>query len=437
MVEVGAGDRDRAGEAGGPATRDARLVFRDLTPHRRKRRIAGITPLAYCGAMMDGHIVQVGRTGHAAEVGERMRTATLAATNDLRWAAVLGRDRSADGQFVYAVTSTGVFCRPSCPSRRPRPDRVRFFETTTAAERAGYRACRRCHPTSSDRARSSADAIDRASRYLTEHFDEAVPLTTLARVAQLSPAYLHREFKRTLGVSPREYQAACRAKRFRKQLQAGRAVTAAIYEAGYGSPSRIYESPPTGRGMQPAAYRRGGAGADVGFTTVRCPLGWLLVAATDRGVCAVKLGDSAEVLEAELRCEFSSSVITPNHRVRPEWITALVERLRGSGRDVSLPLDVRGTAFQWRVWRALQQIPLGETRSYSDIARAVGKPSAVRAVANACASNPVCLVVPCHRVVAKSGGLGGYRWGTRRKERLLESEARRRDAARQRSGKSK
>ena len=212
-----------------------------------------------------------------------------------------------------------------------------------------------------------------------------------------SPAHLHREFKRTLGVSPREYQAACRADRFRKELQAGRAVTTAMYDAGYGSPSRIYESAPTGRGMPPAAYRRGGAGADVGFTTVRCPLGWLLVAATDRGVCAVKLGDSREALEADLRREFSSSVITPNHRVRPEWVTALVDRLRGTGHDVSLPLDVRGTAFQWRVWRALQQIPAGETRSYSDIAQVLGRPSAVRAVANACARNPVCLVVPCHR----------------------------------------
>ena len=366
-----------------------------------------------------------------------MHAGTTPRTDDPRWAAVLRRDRSVDGQFVYAVTSTGVFCRPSCPSRRPRADRVRFFATTTAAERAGYRACRRCHPTSHTHGRSSADAIDRASRYLTEHFDEPVPLATLSRVAGLSTAHLHREFKRTLGVSPREYQAACRADRFRKELQAGRAVTTAMYDAGYGSPSRIYESAPTGRGMPPAAYRRGGAGADVGFTTVRCPLGWLLVAATDRGVCAVKLGDSREALEADLRREFSSSVITPNHWVRPEWVTALVDRLRGTGHDVSLPLDVRGTAFQWRVWRALQQIPAGETRSYSDIAQVLGRPSAVRAVANACARNPVCLVVPCHRVVAKNGGLGGYRWGARRKERLLASETRRERPAGRGSGKSK
>lgn len=362
-------------------------------------------------------------------MGVRVRTATTATSDDSRWDAVMRRDRAADGQFVYAVASTGVFCRPSCSSRRPRPDRVRFFETIIAAEQAGYRACLRCRPTSDQQNRSSADAIGRASRYLTEHFDEVVPLTVLARVAQLSASHLHREFKRTLGLSPREYQAACRADRFRKQLQAGSGVTTAMYEAGYGSPSRIYESAPTGRGMQPAAYRRGGAGAEVGFTTVRCPLGWLLVAATDKGVCAVKLGDSAEALEADLHREFSSSVITANRLIRREWVSALVDRLRGTGRDVTLPLDVRGTAFQWRVWRALQQIPSGETRSYSDIARAVGQPSAVRAVASACARNPVCVVVPCHRVVAKGGGLGGYRWGTDRKQRLLAGEARRRGTA--------
>lgn len=390
--------------------------------------------------MMHGELGQGGRVGHVGQVGQvgqSMTAVTAPIPDESRWDAVMRRDSAVDGQFVYAVTSTGVFCRPSCPSRRPRPDRVRFFDTTTAAERAGFRACRRCHPTRDIRTTSIGDAIQRASRYLTAHSDEVVPLSHLARVAHVSASHLHREFKRALGVSPREYQAACRADRFRKHLQAGRGVTTAMYEAGYGSPSRIYESTPTGRGMPPAAYRRGGAGADVGFTTVRCPLGWLLVAATAKGVCAVKLGDSPEALEADLRREFSSSVITPNHLVRREWVATLVDRLRGTGRDVTLPLDVRGTAFQWRVWRALQQIPSGETRAYSDIAREVGKPSAVRAVANACASNPVCLVVPCHRVVAKNDGLGGYRWGTARKQRILAVEAARQGRARPRSRKSK
>ncbi len=336
-----------------------------------------------------------------------------------RWNAVQSRDRSADGRFVYGVTSTGIFCRPSCPSRRPRRDRVRFFDSASAAEAAGFRACRRCGPTTS---RASDDAIARASAYLTRHADETVSLATLARIAKLSPFHLQRRFKRTLGVSPREYQAACRAERFRHELRAGRDVAGAIYEAGYGSPSRVYDAAPTGRGMTPATYRRGGAGAEVGFVTVRCALGWLLVAATPRGLCAVKLGDSSRALEADLRNELPHAEIHPHRGVPAAWVREIVASLSGHRAELSLPLDVRATAFQWRVWRALQAIAPGETRSYSDVARDIGQPSAVRAVARACAANPVCLVVPCHRVVAKDGGPGGYRWGVVRKERLLQGE---------------
>lgn len=359
--------------------------------------------------------VQMVPTGNVAD-------RTHPATRDrARWQAVLRRDRSFDGRFVYAVTSTGVFCRPSCPSRRPRPDRVQFFDNAAAAEHAGFRACRRCGPTA--HAVRLPDAIDRASRYLAEHSDDSVPLTALSRIANLSPSHLQREFKRALGVSPREFQAACRAGRFREKLRNGHDVSTALYEAGYGSPSRIYEASPTGRGMHPATYRRGGAGADVGFVTVRCALGWLLVAATEKGVCAVKLGDTRQVLEADLRREFPSARITAKRHVRTGWVEALVNRLEGDERELTLPLDVRGTAFQWRVWRALQRIPAGETRSYSEVARDLGAPAAVRAVANACARNPVCLVVPCHRVTAKNGGTGGYRWGVARKARLLAQEA--------------
>ncbi|HUE86041.1 MAG TPA: bifunctional DNA-binding transcriptional regulator/O6-methylguanine-DNA methyltransferase Ada [Vicinamibacterales bacterium] len=340
-------------------------------------------------------------------------------TADWRWDAVQYRDRAADGQFVYAVTSTGIFCRPSCPSRRPRRDRVRFFENSSAAQRAGFRACRRCDPTITA---TSDDAIARASEYLTRHADETVSLATLARIARLSPFHLQRRFKRALGVSPREYQAACRAERFRRELRAGRDVTGAIYEAGYGSPSRVYDAAPTGRGMTPATYRRGGAGAEVGFVTVRCELGWLLVAATATGLCAVKLGDSTRMLEAELRRELPRADIHAKRRVPAAWVRAIVASVSGSTGELSLPLDVRATAFQWRVWRALQAIAPGETRSYSDVARQIGQPAAVRAVARACATNPVCLVVPCHRVIAKDGGLGGYRWGVTRKKRLLEGE---------------
>ena len=338
---------------------------------------------------------------------------------DWRWDAVQNRDRSADGRFVYGVTSTGIFCRPSCPSRRPRRDRVKFFDTAIAAAHAGFRACLRCDPAS---ATPSDDAIARASDYLTRHADETVALATLARVARISPFHLQRRFKRALGVSPREFQAACRAERFRRELRSGRDVAGAIYEAGYGSPSRVYEAAPTGRGMTPATYRRGGAGAEVGFVTLRCPLGWLLVAATPAGLCAVKLGDSARALEAELRCELPQATIQPSPGVPAGWVRTIVAGLRGSSAERALPLDVRATAFQWRVWRALQAIAPGETRSYSDIAREIGQPSAVRAVARACATNPVCLVVPCHRVIAKDGGLGGYRWGVGRKARLLEGE---------------
>ena len=355
-------------------------------------------------------------------MGQVARVKQPERSDEALWAAVLAREAVADGQFVYAVATTGVYCRPSCPSRRPRRENVRFFATPGAAEQGGFRACRRCHPTGTARS-ATAEAIAKASAYLTAHADETVTLAFLSRLTKLSPAHFQREFKRVLGVSPREYQAACRASRFRGALRDGHDVSSALYEAGYGSPSRIYETPPTGRGMAPAAYRRGGAGLAIGFTTVRCALGWLLVAATNKGVCAVKLGDTREELEADLRREFPAATIAPDRPADPAWIENIVDRISGPTRDAMLPLDVRGTAFQWRVWRALQAIPAGETRSYSDVARSIGRPSAVRAVARACASNPVCLVVPCHRVVAKNGGLGGYRWGTARKARLLSAEA--------------
>jgi AraC family transcriptional regulator of adaptative response/methylated-DNA-[protein]-cysteine methyltransferase len=339
---------------------------------------------------------------------------------DLRWTAVLARDRRADGTFFYAVTSTGVFCRPSCPSRRPRRDRVRFFATTADAERAGFRACRRCRPT--EGSNGLAEPIQRAVAYLASHVDEAVPLERLAGIAKLSPSHFQRQFTRALGVSPREYQAAIRADRFKRELRSGRDVTSAIYEAGYGSPSRVYERTPTGRGMAPSSYRSGGAGIEIGYTIVPSPLGKLLVAATSSGICAVKLGDTNHALEADLRHEFPAASVERDRLVDATWVGAIVDGLEGSQPATNLPLDVRGTAFQWQVWRALQRIPVGETRSYSEVAEAIGHPRAVRAVARACATNPVCLVVPCHRVVPKSGLPGGYRWGAARKARLLTLE---------------
>src|SRR5262245_39359064 len=302
--------------------------------------------------------------------------------DDACWTAVLARDRRAEGTFFYGVTSTGIFCRPTCPSRRPRRDRVRFFATTAAATAAGFRPCRRCRPTETTSS-GIADPIRRAAEYLAQHVDETVPLERLARIAKLSPSHFHRQFTSALGVSPREYQAAMRADRFRRELRSGRDVTTALYEAGYGSPSRIYERTPTGRGMAPSAYRTGGAGIEIGYTIVSSPLGKVLVAATASGLCAVKLGDSGRELEDELKREFPSAAIVRDRLVRAEWAGAIVDRLSGSAPSADLPLDVRGTAFQWRVWRALQDIPFGDTRSYSDVAAAIGQPSAVRAVARA------------------------------------------------------
>lgn len=345
----------------------------------------------------------------------------LPARDAERWAQVQMRDRAADGRFVFAVTSTGVFCRPSCPSRRARRDRVRFFDTPAAAAAAGFRACKRCRPTGA-MATSVDRTIARVASHLEQHADETISLAQLGALARLSPSHLQRQFKRALGVSPREYQAACRARRFRQELRAGRDVAGATYEAGYGSPSRVYSAAPTGRGVSPRAYRRGAAGEHIGYAIVSCALGRLLVAATDKGICAVKLGDRDADLERDLAVEFPLASLARDAVVRPEWVQGVVARVRGVADGPALPLDVRGTAFQWRVWRALESIPPGSTQSYGDVARAIGRPAAVRAVARACATNPVAVVVPCHRVLSRDGALAGYRWGVERKKRLLENE---------------
>ncbi len=261
-----------------------------------------------------------------------------------------------------------------------------------------------------------------ACRYLAAHVDRPITLAELAAEVGGSPFHLHRTFTQIVGLSPRAYQDALRADRFRRELRQGAPISSALYDAGYGSTSRVYERGPTGRGMTPAVYRQGGRGADVQYVTVRCPLGQLLVAATDRGVCAVRLGDSARAIADDLRREYPEARVSRGERALAAWARAIVAHLdRPAGLD--LPLDVRATAFQWKVWRALQTIPAGETRTYAEGARAIGRPSAVRAVARACATNPVCLVIPCHRVVRTDGGLGGYRWGLARKRALLARES--------------
>ena len=344
---------------------------------------------------------------------------------DLRWKALAARDSAADGTFVYGVTSTGVYCRPSCPSRRPRADRVRFFDTTTEARHAGFRACKRCRPDTVGLLQPGIDAVRRASAYLAAHADQTVTLDHLARVASMSAHHLQRRFKKIVGLSPREFQSAVRAGKLRTSLRDGRDVTTAIYEAGYGSPSRVYEAAPTGKGMSLSSYRRGGAGMRITYAMMPSAIGVILIASTENGVCAVKIGSSEAALAADLKREFPAAEIHADSKVRSEWTKAIARHVRGDAPSLDLPIDVRATAFQWKVWRALQRIPYGETRAYAEVAKSIGKPKAVRAVARACATNPVALVVPCHRVVPSAGGIGGYRWGSDCKERLISTEQRR------------
>jgi AraC family transcriptional regulator of adaptative response/methylated-DNA-[protein]-cysteine methyltransferase len=343
---------------------------------------------------------------------------------DLRWKALASRDAAADGTFVYAVTSTGVYCRPSCPSRRPRADRVRFFDTTAEARQSGFRACKRCRPDTVGLTHPGIDAVRRASAYLATHADQTVTLDRLARVASMSPHHLQRRFKAIVGLSPREFQSALRAGKLRTSLRDGRDVTEAIYEAGYGSPSRVYEAAPTGKGMSLSAYRRGGAGMHISYSTIASPIGQVVIAATEHGICAVKIGSNSASLVDELRREYPAADVAANDKPPSEWVNAIARHLRGDEAALDLPIDVQATAFQWKVWRALQRIPFGETRAYGEVAKSIGKPKAVRAVARACATNPVALVVPCHRVVPAAGGTGGYRWGADRKKRLLAAEHR-------------
>jgi len=340
----------------------------------------------------------------------------------MRWQALAARDAAADGTFIYGVTSTGVYCRPSCPSRRPRADRVRFFDTTVEAKQAGFRACKRCRPDTVGLVQPGIDAVRRASAYLATHADRTVTLDHLARVASMSPHHLQRRFKAIVGLSPREFQSAVRAGKLRTSLRDGRDVTTAIYEAGYGSPSRVYEAAPTGKGMSLSSYKRGGAGMRIEYSTMTSPVGLVLVAATENGVCSVKIGGSEAALANDLRREYPTAEIAADRKPRSEWTKAIARHLRGDTPSLDLPIDVRATAFQWKVWRALQRIPYGETRAYAEVAKSIGKPKAVRAVARACATNPVCLVVPCHRVVPSAGGAGGYRWGSKTKEKLLATE---------------
>ena len=340
---------------------------------------------------------------------------------DRCWAAVENRDAGADGSFYYGVRTTGVYCRPGCPSRRPLRANTAFFATTSEAEAAGLRACKRCRPTDASTASRHIAAIEKACALLRT--SETIPsLGELAAAAAISRFHFHRVFKQVTGATPRDYARTHRLGLLAQRLDAGEKVTEAIYASGFGSSSRAYEAAPAALGMTPGARRRAGDGETIRYVTVATPLGWALVAATGRGVCLTALGDDRERLAAMVRERFPAALLVAEDAALKDWAEQIVRFITDPGQTPDLPLDIRGTAFQTRVWRALQRIPLGRTATYTEIARALGRPKAVRAVAQACAANNLALLVPCHRVIREDGDLAGYRWGLERKRALLERE---------------
>src|SRR5450755_2283852 len=344
-----------------------------------------------------------------------------AAVDEGRWNAVMARDAARDGEFVFAVSSTGVYCRPSCPARRPRRGNVQFFSGPEQAERGGYRACLRCKPKSfSGNAESNgAKAI---CRFIEQHLDEPLTLERLGKEFRQSPFHLQRRFKAVLGITPREYADSCRMRMLKRNLQAGDSVTRAMYDAGYGSSSRLYEKTASQLGMTPDKYRRGAIAAAIRYTCADSPLGRMLIAATERGICAIQFARSDGELIEGLKREFPFATRKSDQAGLRSWAGALLKHMQGKQLDSSLPLDIRATAFQRRVWTYLQSIPFGATRSYSQVAKGIGRPTAVRAVARACATNLVAVAIPCHRVVREDGSMGGYRWGIERKKALLGME---------------
>jgi AraC family transcriptional regulator of adaptative response/methylated-DNA-[protein]-cysteine methyltransferase len=341
--------------------------------------------------------------------------------SERRWQAVVDRDRSLDGTFVFAVSSTGVFCRPSCPAKRARRGNVSFFDDALQAEQAGYRACLRCRPKAVDGNPQSA-LVRAMCRYIEQHIEDSLTLNSLAKEFRRSPFHLQRTFKAMLGVSPKAYIDAVRFRQVKQNLQAGHNVTTSLYAAGYGSSSRLYERTAKQLGMTPEKYRRGAVAAVVRYTIVPSPLGRMLIAATDKGICAIQFADSDHELQQGLMREFPFATRRRDDQAMAQWSVNLTRLMQGREANPSLPLDIRATAFQRRVWEALQAIPRGETRSYSAVAREIGMPKATRAVARACATNPVAVAIPCHRVVRQDGEEGGYRWGIKRKEQLLAME---------------
>lgn len=339
------------------------------------------------------------------------------------WQAVLERDASFDTTFVYAVCTTGIYCRPSCSSRRAKRKHVVFFDKPSSAEQAQFRACLRCHPNKTAPDDQGVKLIQHICQLLEESTDKLPTLAELSVAVHVSPFHLQRTFKRIMGITPRQYADACRVDRFKAQLRKGVAVTHALYDAGYGSSSRVYEQTVEQLGMTPTTYRKRGQGMHINYTVVDCQLGRLLVAATERGICAVSIGDNDDQITTMLHNEYPAADIQQEPTQFDGWVTAIVEHLAGQQPHLTLPLDLQATAFQRQVWDVLRTIPYGTTASYSEVARKLGQPKATRAVARACATNPAALVIPCHRVVREDGGLGGYRWGIERKQAILAAES--------------
>lgn len=341
--------------------------------------------------------------------------------NETRWRAVLDRDASFDGTFVFGVSSTGIFCRPSCPAKHARRENASFYDHAVQAEQDGYRACLRCRPKAIDGNPQSA-LVRTMCRYIEQHIEDRLTLALLAKEFRLSPFHLQRTFKSALGVSPKAYIDAIRLRHVKQNLEAGHDVTTALYAAGYGSSSRLYERTAAQLGMTPEKYRRGAVAAVVRYTISNSPLGRMLVAATDKGICSIQFADNDQKLQQGLMREFPFATRRRDDAAMADWSVNLTRLMEGRETNPSLPLDIRATAFQRRVWEALQRIPRGETRSYSAVAKKIGLPKAIRAVARACATNPVAVAIPCHRVIRENGDLGGYRWGIERKEQLLAME---------------
>lgn len=350
--------------------------------------------------------------------------------NEALWHSVRVRDRAADGAFVYGVRSTGIYCRPSCPSRKPEREQIVFFALPDAAEQHGFRACRRCSPRSVGIPDPRIDAVARICREIESRItagldaesDARLTLAALSASAGMSSHQLERAFRSVMGITPRQYADAQRMRHLKSRLKKGDNVTTALYDAGFGSSSRLYERAPSHLGMTPATYRQGGAGMNIHYTIVDSPLGRLLVGATGRGVSALYISESDVRLEAALRKEYPRADVRRDRNGLAAWVGRILDHLRGRAPHLDLPTDVQATAFQRRVWEELRRIPYGTTKTYTEVARAIGRPTAIRAVARACATNPVSVVVPCHRVVREDGNLAGYRWGLDRKRVLLEKE---------------